>query len=344
MLEKGLVQVYTGNSGDFNFAPLGLALRAAGQGFRTLICCFKAHELMQETVIASSYLKPYIVIDHSAIESSFSQQGAENSFNDKIHAAFARAKKSFLNKEFDIVIFEGIHQIIEQEHLPLQDVLKLIDAKPPNIELVLSGRRANLQIVERADLVTEMVVQSSKGCPAKGHGSKNDGFVEVVTGNGKGKTTYCLGKSMLLSCQGIQTFFLQFIKSPQRYGEVIAIEKLPGVEISSMGEGFVDTRAHFREKHKEAAQRAWEFLLTKNGSQKYKLVVLDEINVATGYGLLPTDRVFNYILNKPRDLNLILSGRSASEKVMEIASRVIEMKEIKHPFRKGIMARKGIEY
>lgn len=299
---------------------------------------------MNEALTASSYLKPFIVIDHSAVENSLSQQGAEDGVNDKIHAVVSRARESLLNKNFDIVILDGIHQIIKQGLLPIQDVLKLIDAKPPNIELVLSGQEADHQIVERADLVTEMVVQSSKGSPSKGDGLKNAGFVEVVTGNGKGKTTYCLGKSMLLSCQGIQTLFLQFIKSSQRYGEVIAIEKLPGLEISSMGEGFVDTRAHFREKHKEAAQRAWEFLLTKNGSQKYKLVVLDEINVATGYGLLPTDQVFDYILNKPRDLNLILSGRSASKKVIEIASTVIEMKEIKHPFRKGIMARKGIEY
>jgi cob(I)alamin adenosyltransferase len=174
---------------------------------------------------------------------------------------------------------------------------------------------------------------------------EKEGAVEVVTGNGKGKTTYCLGKAMLTSCLGIRCTFLQFIKSPQPYGEIAAIQTFPNMDIKTMGEGFLRLDSPVQEKrHVEAARRAWEECLREIFSLKYGLVVMDEINTAAHYGLVSPNRLRELLFLKPRNLHLILSGRNANPEVMNAASAVIEMKEVKHPYHKGIKARRGIEY
>jgi cob(I)alamin adenosyltransferase len=112
-----------------------------------------------------------------------------------------------------------------------------------------------------------------------------------------------------------------------------------------MGEGFLfaDTAAQLR-KHHRAARRAWEECLREIFSLKYGLVVLDEINTATYYGLVHGERVREMLFLKPHDLHLLLSGRNAHLEVTEVASVVIHMREVKHPFTQGVTARKGIEF
>ena len=144
---------------------------------------------------------------------------------------------------------------------------------------------------------------------------------------------------------GIRSTILQFIKSPKAYGEVKAMKKLPYLGIRSMGEGFLNIQpAASDRKHMEAARKAWEDCLREIFSLKYGLIVLDEINIATYYGLIHPERVREMLFLKPRKLHLILSGRNVHLEVRKGASSLIEMREIKHPFQKGIKARKGIEF
>jgi cob(I)alamin adenosyltransferase len=210
--------------------------------------------------------------------------------------------------------------------------------------LVLTGNEVSHELVERADLVTEVTTYP----PENSAGENDHDFLhptEVVTGNGKGKTTYCLGKAMLMSSMAIRTLILQFVKSPKAYGEVKAAEKLPHLEIKTMGEGFLNRQgAASNKKHVEAARRAWEECLKETFSLEYRLVVLDEINVATHYGLVNPERVREMLSMKPKKLHLILSGRNAHPEVARAASSVVEMREIKHPYKKGIKARRGIEF
>lgn len=325
MLKKGLIQVYTGSSEQINFAPFGLAVRASGHEFRTLITCFEPHELMAGGIRASSFLDT-MIIEHSSIN--------------KAHEAFQKARQAVLEGDYDIVVLNGILPLINRDVISLEHVLSLMEDKPENVELVLSGSGASQDIIEKADLVTEMVVSGTKEKV-----SENKGAIEVITGNGKGKTTYCLGKAVLKSCMGTRSSIVQFIKSPKPYGEVKALRKLPNVEIMSMGEGFLDLDSSGpKKKHIDAAGRAWEECLKEIFSLKYGLIVLDEIDNATHYGLINPERVRDMLLLKPRSLHLLLSGRNAHSKVMAAATTVIEMKEIKHPFKKGIKARKGIEF
>ena len=342
MLEQGLIQVYTGSSDSFNFAPLGLALRAAGHGLRTKVTCFANHELFEGDRTASSLLKPNLVIDHAAPGPNPPTSG--NRVDDALRA-FQLSREAVLNGEFDIVVLNGIQELLCQDVIPLGELLALMDEKPINVELVLAGFEANQTIIDKADLVTEMVVHNPARFPQVGNCPVYEGTVEVVTGNGKGKTTYCLGKGMLASCTGIPTLILQFIKSPRMYGEVRAIEKLPYLEIKTMGKGFLIKHSPFLEKkHKKAAREAWELWLKQISSEDYGLLILDEINIATDYGLISGGRVREALFLGPHKYNILMSGRNAHPEVIEASKTVIEMKEIKHPFRKGVKARKGIEY
>ena len=333
--ETGLVQVYTSPSKKTNYAPFGLALRASGQGFRTLITCFVPHDLMDGEKQACRLLAPNLVIDASALDGFDIKGGLAAG---KAMDSFRKARDAAISGAFDVVVLEGVLSMVTTGLIPAQEILGLIGEKAAHVELVLTGAEAANEIIEKADLVTDMTVR------ALFH-DKNQAPIEVVTGKGKGKTTYCLGKALLMSSMGVPSFILQVVKSPKPYGEVMAIEKLPGLEIETMGKGFVDKKNPDADpSHWKAAREAWERGKEIIMSSRYELVVLDEINIAVNYGFINPDEVQNLLANKPKGVHLMLSGRYAKTDVMERATVVMEMKEIKHPFKNGVGARRGIEY
>lgn len=345
MLEKGLIQIYTSDSSQTNFVPMGLGLRAAGHHFRTHMTCFTPHELIEGAQMASIFLKPHLVIETVPVEKIPPDDGWDESLLERIRHAFQEAREALFSEKFDIVVLNGIITILNQGIVPLKDILDLMDRKPDNVELVLTGTFANETLIERANLVTEMVYTSRKDVTNTISSPPLTAPVEAVTGNGKGKTTYCLGKAMLMSCLGVRSTFLQFIKSPKAYGEVKAIQRLPYMEIKTMGIGFLKMHASdLMKKHSDAAKRAWEECLREVFSLKYGLIILDEINVAIHYRLIHEERVREMLFLKPEKLHLILSGRNLDDEVKKGVSSIITMKEIKHPFKKGIKARKGIEF
>ena len=339
MQKTGLIQVYTSHSARQNFAPVGLSLRAAGQKMRVFMSCFLHHEFMEGAVPAAASLSPYLEIDHSAADGL--PPGATPPAQ-RLRQAFEKARSAVLGGAYDLVIFNNLGPVLGPETIRPQEVLGLAEGKPGPVEVVFSGRDLPRELIDRADLVTEMVVSPD---PAEKPLSQVSGEIEVITGNGKGKTTYCLGKSLLVSSQGVPALILQFMKSPQPYGEVKAIRTLPNLAIKTMGVGFFfDNTPESQKKHREAARRAWELCLREIFSLKYGLVVLDEINTATYYGLVNGERLREMLFLKPRGLQLLLSGRNAHAEVAAAATRVIEMREIRHPYTRGIAARKGIEF
>ncbi len=341
MLTHGLIQVYTTDSHYFNFAPFGLALRAAGYAFRILITSFTAHGLEKDRGWARA-LGPSLVIDESAVPATGPHQKIHEA---EVLGAFNRARAAVMGGYFDLVILSGVFEALG-EMIPTKEVLAMMEQKPAHVELVLSGSRAEPAVLDRADLVTEMVVQGPQKKEEKREApTEAAGKVEIITGEGKGKTTYCLGKAMLIASQGVPSLILQVIKSPRPYGEVMAIERLENLQIKTMGQGFLHRETPpFEKKHVEAARRAWEFWLREIYSLKYGLLVLDEINIATHYGLIRPERVKEMLFLKPPPLQLLLSGRNAHPEVCKAATRVLEMKEIRHPYKQGIMARRGIEF
>ncbi|MDH4223980.1 MAG: cob(I)yrinic acid a,c-diamide adenosyltransferase [candidate division Zixibacteria bacterium] len=172
-------------------------------------------------------------------------------------------------------------------------------------------------------------------------------LVVVLCGEGKGKTTSALGMALRAAGHGKKILMVQFIKDFSEYGEIKFSRKYPkGIEIHSMGRGYVGI---FGDKlpftgHKKAAKKALEFARKKGTSGKYFMVILDEINVALKLKLLKTDEVLKTLKRLKNKVNVVLTGRDAPGKLIKFADLVTEMREIKHPFRKGILAQEGIEY
>lgn len=171
------------------------------------------------------------------------------------------------------------------------------------------------------------------------------GLVIVHTGNGKGKTTAALGLSIRAWGEGLKVLILQFIKGGWKYGELNALAKFaPDITVKQCGEGFTRRGNTDMAKHQEAARKALAEAKAEMNSGKWDMIILDEINYAIDFGLINVAQVLDLIEQKPADLHLVLTGRNAKPEIIDKADLVTEMKEIKHPFKQGIKAQKGIEF
>ena len=170
------------------------------------------------------------------------------------------------------------------------------------------------------------------------------GFVQVYTGNGKGKTTAALGLALRAAGHRFKVLIIQFLKGGIAYGELKSAKKLaPNLTIVPMGrENFVNKKKP-DPRDVYLAQKAWKLAQRSVHSQKYHLVILDEINVAVEYGMVPLKELLALIKNKPENVELVLTGRWARPEVLRRADLVTEMREIKHYYKKGIESRIGIE-
>ena len=172
----------------------------------------------------------------------------------------------------------------------------------------------------------------------------SQGLVQIYTGNGKGKTSAALGLAVRAIGHGAKVHIIFFMKGDFPYGELETLSKLPNVSFQTFGhEHFVDphnVKAEEREQAQQALKAASEALM----SNKFDLIVLDEINVASAWKLIEVDDVLTLIANKPKHVELVLTGRYADQRLIDKADLVTRMEEVKHPYNEGIEARKGIEY
>ena len=167
------------------------------------------------------------------------------------------------------------------------------------------------------------------------------GMVHLYTGNGKGKTTAAFGLAVRAAGRGYKTFIGQFLKGVE-YGE-LKIEEFTGglVKVRQFGKkSFVHA---ITDEDVKLAEKGFEECKKAVFSGDYHIVVFDEINVALYFKLLPVEKVVDLIKNRPKNVEIVLTGRYAPEELIELADLITEMKEIKHYYQKGIEAREGIE-
>jgi len=168
------------------------------------------------------------------------------------------------------------------------------------------------------------------------------GYIHLYTGNGKGKTTAAMGLSLRAVGAGKRIFIAQFIKG-MHYSELNALKRFPEIELKQYGLNcFIVNKP--TQQDIDAARKGLKEVSEIIANNKYELVILDEICIALYYHLFEINEVLPLINSKPKEMEIILTGRYASPELYEIADLITEMKEIKHYYRNGIEARKGIEY
>ncbi|GAB6160867.1 cob(I)yrinic acid a,c-diamide adenosyltransferase [Desulfothermus naphthae] len=168
------------------------------------------------------------------------------------------------------------------------------------------------------------------------------GYVQVYTGNGKGKTTAAIGLAVRAAGANLKVFIGQFVKG-MHYSELESLKRFSDlITIKQFGREcfiFHDPTEEDIKCARDGLKEAKEII----NSGEYQVVILDEINIALYYNLFPIDEVVDIIKNKPENVELILTGRYAPQEIIDIADLVTEMREIKHYYVKGVVAREGIE-
>ena len=172
------------------------------------------------------------------------------------------------------------------------------------------------------------------------------GLIIVNTGPGKGKTTAAMGTALRAVGNGMRVLMLQFLKGSWHYGELDAVKAFgDNFAMKQLGRGFVkvggaETDPEDIRMVEEAWRESREAILSGN----WDLVILDEINYAISYGMLDPEKVVETLKQKPDMVHVILTGRNAHAKIVEIADTVTEMRQVKHAYEAGILAQRGIEY
>lgn len=169
-------------------------------------------------------------------------------------------------------------------------------------------------------------------------------LVHIYTGSGKGKTCSAIGLAIRALGRGWKVLIIRFMKSKMQSGEEKILGQIPGCEILSFGRtGFLKKEKSYS-KDKQLAEKGMEIAEKEIQSGNWDCVILDEIFQAIEFGLIPLERVQYCIEKKSKNTELVLTGRNAPIQLYELADLVSEIKEVKHPYQRGIKARKGIEY
>ena len=170
------------------------------------------------------------------------------------------------------------------------------------------------------------------------------GLLIIFTGNGKGKTTCAIGIAIRAAGHGMKISFIQFIKGTEETGEIKALSRFSDlIDVKVMGRGFT-WKSNDLSKDEKAAQKAWRHAKNLILSGDFDMVILDEFTYAINYSMVSLEDVIETMTKRPAHCHVVITGRNAPQKLIDLADLVTEMHEIKHPFKDGIRAQRGIEF
>ncbi|MBU0693907.1 MAG: cob(I)yrinic acid a,c-diamide adenosyltransferase [Candidatus Omnitrophica bacterium] len=175
---------------------------------------------------------------------------------------------------------------------------------------------------------------------------RRKGLIQIYTGDGKGKTTAAVGLAVRARGHGLRVCYVYFYKDPEKWGysEHIVLKKV-GVDVFAFAKSHpsCSKKTNLEDVRKDCL-KGLDFIKKMYGQEEYDLLILDEINISVRDGFLKEEEILGILDSKPKSLELILTGRGATKKIIKKADLVSEIKKVKHPFDSGVKRRKGIEY
>lgn len=358
----GQIHLYDGEGKGKSQVALGVVLRSIGLGI---------HQFMESRVLLLRFLKgPGRTYDEDAAIEALQRgfphlidqvrTGRSEFFGPEEITTFDKqeaqrgwdvAKGAIASGLYSVVVLDEINPVLDLELLPISDVITSLKNKPDHLEVIATGRGAPPQLVEIADLHSEMkpqVHQTAADIGIEG--------IEIYTGDGKGKSTSALGKALQAIGRGIsqdkshRVMVIQWLKGGKGYTEDAAIAALRKsyphlVDHQRCGRDAIVWRGQQQPIDYIEAERGWEIASTAIASGLYKTVILDELNPTVDLELLPEEPVIQTLLRKPKDTEVIITGRCKNQPAyFQLASTHSEVFCHKHYAERGVELKRGVDF
>tara|TARA_B100000674_G_scaffold103582_1_gene75731 strand:- start:6654 stop:7811 length:1158 start_codon:yes stop_codon:yes gene_type:complete len=363
---KGQLHIYDGEGKGKSQAALGVVLRTIGLG----IC-----EKKQTRVLLLRFLKgPGRAYDEDAAIDALQRgfphlidhvrTGRSEFFNESEVTKFDKAeaergwniaKGAIASALYSVVVLDELNPVLDLGMLDISDVVRTLEARPNGLEIIITGRAAPTPLVRISQLHSEMKPHSKIENNLNGD-INNFGGIEVYTGEGKGKSTSALGKALQAIGKGIsqdkshRVLILQWLKGGSGYTEDAAIDALREsyphlVDHLRSGRDAIVWRGQQQPIDYVEAERAWEIAKAAILSGLYKTIILDEINPTVDLELLPVESIHQTLMKKPKETEVILTGRCKNEpSYFQLANVYSEMVCHKHYANVGVDLKRGVDY
>jgi len=359
----GQIHVYDGIGKGKSQAALGVVLRSIGLGINTpsysnrvlLLRFLKGPERDYDEDGAIAALQrgfPHLIDQVRTGRAEFFGHEEITSF-DRTEAArgWDVAKGAIASGLYSVVVLDEINPVLDLGLLPVDEVVRTLKSKPQELEIIATGRAAPQNLLDIADLHSEMKPQhhaTAKALLLEG--------IEIYTGAGKGKSTSALGKALKAIGRGInhpgstRVLIMQWLKGGSGYTEDAAIAALQQsypevVDHQRCGQDAIVWRNSRQELDYVEAERGWEIAKVAIASGLYKTIILDELNPTVDLELLPVEPIVQTLLRKPRDTEIIITGRCQNQPAyFDLASVHSEVYCHKHYANQGVELKRGVDY
>ena len=364
---KGQLHIYDGEGKGKSQAALGVVLRTIGLGIcekrqsRVLLLRFlKGPERSYDEDSAIEALQrgfPHL-IDHVRTGRSefFNAEQVAKSDIAEAERGWNIAKGAIASSLYSVVVLDELNPVLDLGMLDIDEVVNTLQNRPYDLEIIITGRAAPSSLIQISQLHSEMRPRLSRDLYAHNTEMKNSGGIEIYTGEGKGKSTSALGKALQAIGKGIsqdkshRVLILQWLKGGNGYTEDAAIEALRDsyphlVDHLRSGRDAIVWRGQQQPIDYVEAERAWEIAKAAILSGLYKTIILDELNPTVDLELLPVESIYQTLLKKPSDTEVIITGRCKNEpSYFALADVYSEMVCHKHYANVGVDLKRGVDY